>query len=136
MSTALIVSLIFILILVIFIFFLIYQNANLNANYIDPGNCPSVQGDFGVKAGVVYYNDTRGEIAALYQCGPSGDQLCQQVVQNLKSAIDYCNTYPTICDAFIYDYSAGRVTIVDTTQNIRINELYDTYERQYPLNIV
>lgn len=128
-STTVIIGVIAI-ILAIGVILLIALNVRLSQTRINPGNCPSNEGEFGVTGGYSYRNSS-SETAILSKCGPNNSDPCQASALTIAAAIAYCNTYVNICDAFVYSVAAKQVAIVDTTATYTPDTTYDLFKRQY-----
>jgi hypothetical protein len=111
------VSILLLIAFIILFYFYIRQSIDL----INPNQCPSIEGDYGVKP------NTKG--VPLKACG-DGSQECTSTVNSLNEAVNICNRKFNICQAFSYVSSTGLMTIIDTMSPLEDSANIDTYFRQ------
>ena len=116
----------FIVLLSIGVIVLTILNVLLSINRIDPKNCGIINGEFIVTSGSKIIN-SNGELDVIEKCGSNGSSLCNSNVSNLHDAIEYCNSYASICNSFLFHDNT--VSIVNFTDKIVKDNGYDLYTR-------
>lgn len=116
MSTGEILLILLSIFLFIMTVLLILYNTMLKNNLINPANCPTVEGNFGVSV-------NKG-VTILSNCGPDSQQPCMFTnIKDLNSAIIKCDSLA--CPAFTYSEKTMNMNIVDkNTTNGGINNVY------------
>lgn len=91
---------------------------------VNKEECPTVEGDYGVKIGM------SGVVLDL--CGTDGKSTCTANASTLTDAEAYCLQNKGICEAFTFVQSASTsiVNIVDQGGNFTKNSLANTYIQQ------
>lgn len=116
------VWLVIITVLVILVFLLAFLAIRQSIVLVDPENCPSVFGQYGVKP------DNTG--VALQTCGNTNDSECRFQATTLSQAVEACNSRADICSIFSFDCKSNIVIFIDPNQSFRESRGTDLYTRQ------
>lgn len=115
-------------IFIVGIVYLIYISVKLNSERIEPNQCPTSKGEYGVTTGTSYRNGDA--LAIIKECGPRGDSDCSFEVNSVSEAITYCNSFAHICDAIVLSNSGKQAYIVDTKATRTTDPSFDMFEPQ------
>jgi hypothetical protein len=113
------------------VFLVLYIKAN--SEKIDPQNCPSTKGNYGVTSNV-----NPDSLKNIFQCtvtpdGTSGTSICNFSANNLFEAEGICNKYPlSTCSAFYFNQSQKNMIFVSpdfgitqaTLENVNYGDVY------------
>lgn len=114
---------IFVILCVVMIFF----NVRLTQERIDPKECPSTRGTYGITPKVSYKRGNN--LAILQKCG-KGDENCATTARSPSEVIDYCNSLAHLCDAVVWSSGTSLAYIVDTTATKTDDPSFDLFEPQ------
>lgn len=119
------ISLFAIIFLTIVIIALIIYSTSVRTSLINPNNCPSTTGNFGVTP------LTSG--VTINTCGPGLNEPCSFTdVLSLSQAINICNA-TEFCRAFVYNQNTHVMSIINPEDAVSQDENFDLYVRQNPL---
>lgn len=119
-----------IIIIILAVFLLLFVLLYLNEIFttINPKDCPTAYGQFGVIPST--------SSAPLFSCNSmagtgTGTQICQFQATTLESAVGICLSY-SFCDAFTYNSSIQQMTIVRKNDTYTRSNGTDLYLKQTP----
>jgi hypothetical protein len=100
----------------------------LSSDKIEPGDCPTSKGEYGITLGVSYKD---GEsLAILQKCGPRGNEPCTFDVSTVSDVLLLCNSFAHICNAILVSNDGKQAYIIDTNKTRTIDQRFDIFEVQ------